>query len=33
MIRQKIRIGDILVEKGYITEEQLQNALRLQKDQ
>ncbi len=32
MIRQKIRIGDILVEKGYITEEQLQNALRLQKE-
>ena len=32
MIRQKIRIGDILVEKGYISEEQLQNALRLQKE-
>jgi len=32
MIRQKIRIGDILVEKGYITDAQLQNALKLQKE-
>ena len=32
MIKQKIRIGDILVEKGYITETQLQNSLRVQKE-
>lgn len=32
MIRQKIRIGDILVEKGYISEAQLGNALKLQKE-
>lgn len=32
MIKQKIRIGDILIEKGYITEEQLQKALKVQKE-
>jgi len=32
MIRQKIRIGDILVEKGLITQEQLLDALKLQKE-
>lgn len=32
MIRQKIRIGDILVEKGYISEAQLGSALKLQKE-
>jgi type II secretory ATPase GspE/PulE/Tfp pilus assembly ATPase PilB-like protein len=31
MIKQKIRIGDILIEKGFITQEQLQNALKIQK--
>ncbi len=31
MIRQKIRIGDILVEKGFITNEQLTSALEEQK--
>jgi len=32
MIRQKIRIGDILAEKGFITEAQLLDALKLQKE-
>lgn len=32
MIKQKIRIGDILIEKGFISEEQLQKALKLQKE-
>lgn len=32
MIRQKIKIGDLLVEDGYITEEQLQLALAEQKN-
>lgn len=32
MIRQKIRIGDILVEKGYISDVQLGNALKVQKE-
>jgi general secretion pathway protein E/type IV pilus assembly protein PilB len=32
MIRQKIRIGDILVEKGFITNEQLMSALKEQKE-
>jgi general secretion pathway protein E/type IV pilus assembly protein PilB len=32
MIRQKIRIGDILVEKGFITNEQLMDALKEQKE-
>jgi len=31
MIRQKIRLGDLLVNEGFITQEQLQNALELQK--
>jgi len=31
MIRQKIRLGDLLVYKGLISEEQLQNALAVQK--
>ncbi|MDD3463344.1 MAG: GspE/PulE family protein [Sulfurospirillaceae bacterium] len=31
MIRQNVRIGDILVEKGFITAEQLSNALSVQK--
>jgi len=32
MIKQKIRIGDILIEKGFITQEQLQSALKVQKE-
>ncbi len=32
MIRQNVRLGDLLVEKGLISEEQLMHALRLQKE-
>ncbi len=32
MIQKKIRIGDILVEKGFLTKEQLENALKEQKE-
>ncbi|WP_456383512.1 GspE/PulE family protein [Hydrogenimonas sp.] len=32
MIRQKIRLGDLLVEKGLVTETELQHALRVQKE-
>jgi general secretion pathway protein E/type IV pilus assembly protein PilB len=32
MIRQKIRIGDILVEKGFLTNEQLMDSLKEQKE-
>lgn len=32
MIKQKIRIGDILIEKGFISVEQLNTALKLQKE-
>ena len=32
MIRQKVRLGDLLVEKGLVTETQLQHALRVQKE-
>ncbi len=32
MIKQKLRLGDILVEKGIITEENLMHALKLQKE-
>ena len=32
MIAQKVRLGDILIEQGYITEEQLQKALQKQKE-
>ncbi|WP_353661791.1 GspE/PulE family protein [Hydrogenimonas sp. SS33] len=32
MIRQKIRLGDLLVEKGLVSETQLQHALRVQKE-
>ena len=32
MIRQKIKIGDILLEKGIITKEQLMSALAEQKE-
>ena len=32
MIRQKIRIGDLLVDQGLITQEQLLDALKLQKE-
>ncbi|MEA1955102.1 MAG: ATPase, T2SS/T4P/T4SS family [Campylobacterota bacterium] len=32
MIKQKLRLGDLLIEKGIITEENLINALKLQKE-
>lgn len=32
MIQKKIRIGDILIEKGFIAQEQLMSALKIQKD-
>jgi len=32
MIRQKIRLGDLLVEKGLVTESELQHALKVQKE-
>ncbi len=32
MIQKKVRIGDILIEKGFITQEQLMSALKEQKD-
>jgi len=33
MIKKKVRLGDLLLEKGYITEEDLQRALNLQKEE
>ena len=32
MIKQKLRLGDILIAKGIITEENLMHALKLQKE-
>ena len=32
MINRKIRLGDLLIEKGYITQEQLESALKKQKE-
>jgi len=32
MINKKIRLGDLLIEKGYITQEQLESALAKQKE-
>jgi len=32
LIQKKIRIGDILIEKGFIAQEQLMSALKIQKD-
>ncbi len=32
MIQQKVRLGDLLIKEGYITQEQLEHALRIQKE-